>query len=103
VGSRHSTLDTQLSPAEGLLIGPPVSSFPVFDNSQYFPIDVQHAVQQQYGSAYTAVQVSNHLYGWRAKYKYWTGGLSSIDMARAVRDQYGSGYVLGAVGVGIND
>ena len=90
-------------PTEGLLIGPPVPSFPVFDNSQYFPIDVQLAVQQQYGSAYTAVQMSNHLYGWRAKYKYWTGGLYSIDMARAVRDQYGSGYVLGAVGVGIND
>jgi hypothetical protein len=91
------------TPAEGLQIGFPVPSFPVFDSSQYFPIDVQLAVQQQYGSAYTAVQVSNHLYGWRAKYKYWTGGLYSIDMARAVRDQYGSGYVLGAVGAGIND
>src|SRR5207302_9530861 len=60
--------------AAGLLIGPPVRSFPVFDNSQYFPIDLQLAVQQQYGSAYTPVQVSNHLYVLRATYMYLTVG-----------------------------
>ena len=71
-----------------------------FDGSQYFGINVQLAAQQQHGSSATAVQVSGHLYGWRAQ----VGSAQySIDMRRAVRDQFGSDYVLGAVGVGIYD
>jgi hypothetical protein len=71
-----------------------------FDASQYFSINVSLAAQQQYGSSATVVQVSSHLYGWRAV----VGGRQySIDMQRAVRDQFGAGYILGAVGVGIYD
>jgi len=55
----------------------------VFDGSQYFGISVSLAAQQQYGSSATAVQVSGHLYGWRAQ----VGSAQySIDMRRAVRD-----------------
>jgi hypothetical protein len=72
----------------------------VFDGSQYFGISVSLAAQQQYGPSATAVQVSGHLYGWRAQ----VGSAQySIDMRRAVRDQFGAGYILGAVGVGIYD
>ena len=71
-----------------------------FDTTAYFPIDVQRAARQQYGSSAKAVRVSRHLYGWRAK----VGGYDhSIDLTRAVRDQYGPDYVLGAVGVGVYD
>ena len=78
---------------------PPVTFSP-FDASQYFPIDVQRAAQQQWGLSATVTSVANHLYGWRAVVN---GQQYSIDMRRAVRDQYGADYVLGAVGVGLHD
>jgi len=79
---------------------PPPPKLPPFDGSQYSSIDVQAAAQRQYGPSATAVVVSSHLYGWRAKVGTQ---LYSIDMQRTVRDQFGSGYILGAVGVGIYD
>ena len=82
------------------ILTPPPSLIPDFDASQYFSIDVQRAAQTQRGASATAVALSNHLYGWRAKVGTQ---LYSIDMQRAVADQYGSGYILGAVGVGVYD
>jgi len=88
------------SRGEASLLFPPKTSFSVFDNSHYFPIDVNRAAQQQYGPSATATQICGHLYCWRAVVN---GQQYSIDMARAVAQQYGSGYVLGAVGVGSYD
>jgi hypothetical protein len=76
------------------------ASLSPFDATGYFPIDVQRAARQQYGSSAKAIQVSRHLYGWAAKLG---GHRYPIDMARAVRDQYGPDYILGAVGVGVYD
>ena len=82
--------------ASKLLTIPKIQPLADFDASQFFPIDVNRAAQQQYGSLATAVLTVDHLYGWKASVG---GRLYGIDMARAVADQYGSGYVLGAVGV----
>jgi len=79
-----------------LLTIPRIQPLADFDATQFFPIDVNRAAQQQFGSSATAVLTVDHLYGWKASIG---GRLYGIDMARAVADQYGSGYVLGAVGV----
>jgi hypothetical protein len=86
-------------PAANQLLVPPTRTLPApadFETAAFFPIDVNRAAQQQFGSSATAVLVQDHLYGWKASVG---GRLYGIDMARAVADQYGAGYVLGAVGV----
>jgi hypothetical protein len=72
----------------------------VFDGSHYLGLDLNYAVQFQYGLSAKAVLVSNHLYGWRAQVG---NQLYPIDMQRAVHDLYGWDYTLAAVGVGPYD
>ncbi len=94
------TAPTSQASAETSLLFPPIREFSLFDNSQYYAIDVNRAAQQQYGPTARATQICGHLYCWRAVVN---GQQYSIDMQRAVAEQWGSGYVLGAVGVGIYD
>jgi hypothetical protein len=88
--------------AEASLLSPigSITSPSVFDGSHYLGLDLNYAVQFQYGTTAKAVLVFNHLFGWRAQVGTQ---LYPIDMQRAVHDLYGSAYRLAAVGVGAYD
>ena len=57
----------------------------------YKPIDLNRAVQEQFGPAATLTTVGEHLYDWRANVN---GQLEHLDLALAVARHYGTDWTL---------